>query len=101
MKCPECGNEIVIEKIPYLYQNQIYLGEFEAERCFKCNTDYFTEKAYKEIEKVAKTMKIWGYKRVSGVEEIITVKGDDIPVVNLMTLYGDITVTRKMTTVSV
>lgn len=100
MNCPECGKEIITEKIPYLYHDQIYLGNFEAERCFKCGTDYFTEDSYGEIEKVAKTMKIWGLNRLPDIENITTVKVDEIALVNLMTLYGNITLTRKLTTVS-
>jgi len=100
MKCPECGSEIVIEKITYMYLNQIYLGDFEAERCFKCGTDYFTEDSYNKIENVAKTMKIWGLKRLPDAVNITTDKVDDIPLVNLMTLYGNNTLTRKIFTVS-
>ena len=101
MKCPECGSEIVIEKIPYMYQSQIFLGDFEAERCFKCGTDYFTEDSYNEIEKVAKTMKIWGLKRLPDIENITTDKVEDVPFVDLMTLYGSNTLMQKITTVSV
>ncbi len=101
MKCPECGSEIIVEKIPYMFHNHTYLGDFEAERCFKCGTDYFTEDSYSEIEKVAKKMKIWGLNRLPDIENITTVKVDDIPLINLMTLYGNTTLTQKLTTVSV
>ena len=100
MKCPECGNDIIIEKIPYMFNNQIYLGDFEAERCFKCGTYYFTEDSYGRIEKAAKTMKIWGVKRLPDSVNITTDKVNDIPLVNLMTLYGNTTLTRKIITVS-
>ena len=100
MKCPECGSEIMNEKIPYMYHDQMYLGDFEAERCFKCGTDYFTEDSYREIEIVARKMKIWGLRRLPDIENITTAKVNEISPVNMMTLYGNITLTRKIVTVS-
>lgn len=102
MKCPECDEEVVIEKIPYRYKDQIYLGEFEAERCLKCGTEYFTEEAYNKIEKVAKTMMIWGVNRLPDFQVETTVKvTKNIPTIDLMTLYGNITFTREAITVGV
>jgi len=46
-------------KEPYSYAN-IKLGEFEAEKCPKCNETFFTEISSDEIDKRAKELGLWG-----------------------------------------
>ena len=60
MKCPDCGATSEIKLIPSFYKNKIYLGEFEAEVCTKCDARYYTEKGFSKIQQVAIELKIWG-----------------------------------------
>lgn len=85
-----------IKPIPYLYKDQILLGDFEAERCLKCGATYFTEEAYIEIEKIAKIRKLWGIKSLPMIEKRITTKiKGEIPVVDYRTLFGDIQIPQE------
>ena len=92
MKCVECGGTIQIKKIPYLYNDRIYLGDFEAEICLNCNTTYFTQDSYKKIEIVAKRRLIWGAKNPSIIEARTVKIKQDVPKVDYFTLFGDSTI---------
>lgn len=59
MKCPECNNEMIDKKVGYRYKGK-YFGEYNAEVCIKCKDIYFTEESFKEIEKRAKELGVWG-----------------------------------------
>ena len=58
MNCPICNKKMIKRKEPYFFGN-IKLGEFEAEKCGKCNDVFFTEKASDAIDKKAKEIGIW------------------------------------------
>ncbi len=60
MKCIECDAQVTIKQTPYYYRDVHFLGYFEAEICSVCNTVFFTEKGFDDIEKVAKQTRFWG-----------------------------------------
>lgn len=60
LECPECDNQMLRRKVPYDYKGK-YFGEYEAYVCEKCDTTYFTEKSFQEIENKAKELGIWGH----------------------------------------
>jgi len=68
--CPECEAQTKIKVIQTYYDDTIYLGDFEAEVCTKCNAKYYTEKGYEGIRKAAIKMDLWGEKRSSEIGKI-------------------------------
>lgn len=62
LRCPHCDGYLEKKIIPYKYKN-IVLGNYKARVCNKCNSIYFSEKAFKEIEERAKELGIRGKRR--------------------------------------
>jgi len=50
---------MIDKKVGYRYKGK-YFGEYNAEVCIKCKDIYFTEESFKEIEKRAKELGVWG-----------------------------------------
>jgi len=63
IKCPICGKgELKKGKIKeYMYG--VYLGEFPAEICSKCNESFTNKKTTKKIEEIAKKKGLFGLGR--------------------------------------
>lgn len=76
MKCPVCEKGTLkngkIKEIMF----GIYLGEFPAEICSKCNESFTDEKTTRAIEEVAKKKGIWGL----GKKTKITKTGNSLAV---------------------
>ena len=91
MLCGSCGGRVTIETVPFIYQGNINLGEYEAEVCHSCGERIFSEEAFGEIEKRAKMLKIWGHGRIPEPEFIeSTVSSVRLPTVSFSTLFPDI-----------
>lgn len=62
MKCPICEEKMKKTKAPYFFGSR-KLGEFEAEKCPRCNEIFFTEEASDKIDKLARDMGLWGLRQ--------------------------------------
>ena len=60
MKCPICekGN-LENKKIAYELYGKV-VGEFEGEKCNKCEEEFFNEEQEEKIEKKVRAMGLWG-----------------------------------------
>lgn len=76
MKCPICDKGILengkIKEIMF----GVYLGEFPAQICTKCNESFTDEKTTKKIEELAKKKGLWGL----GKKTKITKTGNSLAV---------------------
>lgn len=76
MKCPACEEGILkkgkIEEVMF----GIYLGDFPAEICNKCNESFTDEKTTRAIEQIARKKGIWGL----GKKTKITKTGNSLAV---------------------
>ena len=61
-ECPLCRGRLKKENVPYAFAG-IHLGRFGAEVCEKCDEIFFTEEAWKRIERTAKSKGLWGIGR--------------------------------------
>ena len=59
----ECHCEGKLKKIMQPYSMNIPLGKFEALKCEKCKSVYFTEESMEKIEKEAKKRGVWGWNK--------------------------------------
>lgn len=76
MKCPVCGKgELRKGKIKETMFG-IYLGEYQAEICSKCNESFTDERTTKAIEESARAKGIWGL----GKKTKITKAGNSLAV---------------------
>ena len=67
MKCPLCEEgELKKGKIKE-YMFGVYLGEFPAEICNKCNESFTDSKTTKKIEEIAKKKGIWGLSAITKI----------------------------------
>lgn len=87
LECPECDGNLRIKKIPYLFHNQINLGEFEAEVCNKCGSTYFTEESFKEIQLRAKILGLWGREALQVEIPKITTSARRMPKTELSEIF--------------
>ena len=60
MKCPACGKGILKKGKIKEMMFGVYLGEFPAEICNKCNESFTDEKTTRAIEEAARKKGIWG-----------------------------------------
>ena len=58
MKCPVCNGEMKKSREPYFF-GEVKIGEFEAEKCAKCNEVFFTEESSDRIDEKAKQLGLW------------------------------------------
>ena len=59
-KCYICGNGILNKvKLPYHLYGE-YLGDFEAEKCPKCNEVFYSEETSRKMTESAKKKGLWG-----------------------------------------
>ena len=63
MKCPICEKGILKKTKIKEFMFGVYLGEFPAEVCTKCNESFTDEDTTKSIETIAKKKGIWGLGR--------------------------------------
>ena len=63
MKCPICEKGILKKGKIKEYMFGIYLGEFPAEICTKCNESFTDSETMKSIEEIAKKKGIWGLEK--------------------------------------
>ena len=101
MVCPDCNGELINKKIPYFFHDIIYLGDFEAEICERCNSIYFTEESSKQIELRAKLIGIWGSEAIPPKKPLITNSSGRIPITNASTIYGEKQIFPYQTDISV
>jgi len=76
MKCPVCDKGILKKGKIKETMFGIYLGEFPAEICNKCNESFTDEKTTRAIEDVARKKGIWGL----GKKTKITKTGNSLAV---------------------
>ena len=76
MKCPVCGKGILKNGKIKETMFGVYLGEFPAEICNKCNESFTDEKTTKTIERLAKEKGAWGL----GKKTKITKTGNSLAV---------------------
>lgn len=60
MKCPMCGKGTLKKGKIKETMFGVYLGEFPAEICSRCNESFTDEKTTREMEEAAKKKGIWG-----------------------------------------
>ena len=60
MKCPICEKGYLKKGKIHETMFGVYLGDFPAEICSKCNESFTDEKTTRAIEKAAKKKGIWG-----------------------------------------
>ncbi len=60
MKCPICEKGILKKGKIKEYMYGIYLGEFPAEICTKCNESFTDEETTRKIEEIAKKKGLFG-----------------------------------------
>jgi len=60
MKCPLCEKGILKKGRIKEYMYGIYLGEFPAEICTKCNESFTNEEITRKIEEIAKKKGLFG-----------------------------------------
>ncbi len=63
MMCPECGKGRLRKDKIKEYLFGVYLGEYPAEICSKCNESFTDEETTKKIEAAAKKAGIWGLEK--------------------------------------
>ena len=91
-----CGGEVRVSKIPYFYQNRTYLGDFDAEICEKCNSTFFTEESFYEIQRIAKLRNLWGERPIQSPFSSLTVRiRGRSGIVKPRTLFGHNDIIRK------
>jgi len=66
-KCPICEKGILKKKKIKEYMFGIYLGEFPAEVCTKCNESFTDSETTKKIQEVAKKKGVWGLSTVTKI----------------------------------
>ena len=76
MKCPVCDKGNLKKGKIKETMFGIYLGEFPAEICTKCNESFTDEKTTRMIEEAAKKKRIWGM----GKKTKITKTGNSLAV---------------------
>lgn len=76
MKCPICEKGDLKKGKIHETMFGVYLGEFQAEICTKCNESFTDEKTTRVIEEVAKKRGIWGL----GKKTKITKTGNSLAV---------------------
>ena len=76
MKCPVCDKGILRKGKIKEEMFGVYLGEFPAEICTKCNESFTDEKTTRMIEEAAKKKGIWGM----GKKTKITKTGNSLAV---------------------
>ena len=76
MKCPICEKGNLKKGIIKETMFGVYLGEFPAEICNKCNESFTDEKTTRAIEEIAKKKSIWGL----GKKTKITKTGNSLAV---------------------
>jgi hypothetical protein len=63
MKCPLCENgNLIRKKIDYSYKDR-YFGKYDADVCKIYEESFFTQEASELIEKRAKELSLWGWRR--------------------------------------
>lgn len=67
MNCPICEKGILKKKKIKEYMFGVYLGEFPADVCSKCNESFTSSEITKKIEKVAKEKGIWGLSAITKI----------------------------------
>ncbi|MBL7148173.1 MAG: YgiT-type zinc finger protein [Nanoarchaeota archaeon] len=67
MKCPVCEEGTLKKKKIKEYMFGVYLGEFPAEVCTKCNESFTDSNTTKKIEEVAKKKGIWGLSAITKI----------------------------------
>lgn len=60
MKCPICEKGVLRKGTVKEKMFGVYLGEFPAEICTKCNESFTDEETTRKIEQIAKTKGLWG-----------------------------------------
>ncbi len=60
MKCPTCEIGDLRKRKIKEYMFGVYLGEFPAQVCSKCNESFTDSSVMREIEEIAKKKGIWG-----------------------------------------
>ena len=63
MKCPVCDKGNLKKGKIKEYMFGVYLGEFPADICAKCNESFMDSETMKKIEEIAKKKGIWGLGR--------------------------------------
>ena len=76
MKCPVCEKGTLKKGRIKETMFGVYLGEFHAEICNKCNESFTDEKTTRAIEEAAKKKEIWGL----GKKTKITKTGNSLAV---------------------
>ncbi|MDP2750802.1 MAG: AbrB/MazE/SpoVT family DNA-binding domain-containing protein [Nanoarchaeota archaeon] len=76
MKCPICENGILKKGTIKETMFGVYLGEFPAEICSKCNESFTNSETMQKIEDAAKKKGIWGL----GKKTKITQTGNSLAV---------------------
>ena len=76
MKCPICGKGTLKNGKIKETMFGVYLGEFPAEICSKCNESFTEEKTTRTIEESAKKKGVWGL----GKKTKITKTGNSLAV---------------------
>lgn len=76
MKCPVCESGILKKGKSKEYIFGVYLGEFPAEICDKCDESFTDSETTKEIEEIAKKKGIWGL----GIQTRITKSGNSLAI---------------------
>ncbi len=88
MNCPECNQRMIIKKVPYIYKNQSYLGDFEAELCERCKIIYFSEESFRQIKKRARELGIWGRNMIIPSEKMTaSLSKRNISIVDPITIF--------------
>jgi len=68
MKCPICEKGILKKtKKKKEYMFGVYLGEFPADVCSKCNESFTDSATTRKIEEIAKDKGIWGLSAVTKI----------------------------------
>ena len=76
MKCPICGKGVLRKGKHKETMFGVYLGQFPAEVCSKCNESFTDEKTTRAIEKSARRKGVWGL----GRKTKITTSGNSLAV---------------------
>ena len=67
MKCPICEKGILKKTKKKEYMFGVYLGEFPADVCSKCNESFTDSATTRKIEEIAKDKGIWGLSAVTKI----------------------------------
>lgn len=76
MKCPTCEKGLLKNNKIKEFMYGVYLGEFSALICNKCNESFLDSSTMKKIEEIAKEKGIWGM----GVTTKITMAGNSLAI---------------------